>query len=64
MEEINDSGPNIIVPRRIIEGFHIPVWIGRIPSREAERVYWETNIRNLSDSIERRMVLNLLSDPV
>ena len=50
--------------RQRIHYFHVKVWSGRIRSREAERVYWESNIRNLSDSIERRMVLKLLGDPV
>ena len=50
--------------RQRIHYFHINAWKGRIRSREAETVYWESNIGNLSDSIERRMVLKLLSDPV
>ena len=50
--------------RQRIHYFHVKVWSGRIRSREAETVYWESNIGNLSDSIERRMVLKLLSDPV
>src|SRR5207247_4359241 len=48
--------------RQRIHYFHIISWKGRIRSREAERVYWESNIGNLSDSIERRMVLKLLGD--
>ena len=50
--------------RQRIHYFHIIAWKGKIQSGEAETVYWETNIGNLSDSIERRMVLKLLSDPV
>src|SRR5437667_1294586 len=50
--------------RQRIHYFYIIAWKGRIRSREAETVYWESNIGNLSDSIERRMVLKLLSDPV
>ncbi len=44
-----------------IHYFHINAWNGRIGSREAETVYWETNVRNLSDAIERRIVRRLLS---
>ncbi len=50
--------------RQRIHYFRVMAWKGRIRSREAETVYWESNIGNLSDSIERRMVLKLLSDPV
>jgi len=50
--------------RQRIHYFRVMAWKGRIQSGEAETVYWESNIGNLSDSIERRMVLKLLSDPV
>ena len=46
--------------RQRIHYFHILAWWGRIRSREAETVYWESNIRNLSDAIERRIVRRLL----
>jgi len=47
--------------RQRIHYFHINAWKGRVLSREAERVYWETNVRNLSDAVERRIVRRLLS---
>src|SRR5881296_807219 len=47
--------------RQRIHYFHINAWKGRIRSGEAETVYWESNIGNLSDSIERRIVRRLLS---
>ena len=47
--------------RQRIHYFHINAWKGRIGSREAETVYWETNVRNLTDAIERRIVRRLLS---
>src|SRR5213592_5292131 len=46
--------------RQRIHYFHIIAWKGRVLSREAETVYWETNVRNLSDAIERRIVLRQL----
>ena len=49
--------------RQRIHYFHILAWWGRIRSREAETVYWESKINNLSDVIERRIVLKLLSQP-
>ena len=52
------------VDRQRIHYFRVMAWKGKIQSGEAETVYWESNIGNLSDSIERRMVLKLLSDPV
>ena len=52
------------VERQRIHYFRVMAWKGKIQSGEAETVYWESNIGNLSDSIERRMVLKLLSDPV
>jgi len=47
--------------RQRIHYFHINAWKGRVLSREAETVYWETNVRNLSDAVERRIVRRLLS---
>ena len=49
--------------RQRIHYFHVKGWRGRIRSREAETVYWESKINNLSDVIERRIVLKLLSKP-
>ena len=49
--------------RQRIHYFHVKGWRGRIRSREAETVYWESKINNLSDVIERRIVLKLLSQP-
>jgi len=43
-----------------IHYFHITAWKGRILSREAETVYWESDVRTLSDAIERRIVVKLL----
>ena len=47
--------------RQRIHYFHIIAWKGRVLSREAETVYWESEIRNLSDAVERRIVRRLLS---
>ena len=46
--------------RQRIHYFHIKAWKGRIRSREAETVYWESEIRSLSDAMERRIVRRLL----
>src|SRR5437762_7322551 len=46
--------------RQRIHYFRVMAWKGRIQSGEAETVYWESNIGNLSDSIERRIVRRLL----
>ncbi len=46
--------------RQRIHYFHIISWKGRIRSREAETVYWETEIRHLSDTIERRIAHRVL----
>jgi len=46
--------------RQRIHYFRVMAWKGRIQSGEAETVYWETNVRNLSDAIERRIVRRLL----
>jgi 8-oxo-dGTP diphosphatase len=47
--------------RQRIHYFHIRDWDGQIESNEAERVYWESNLDNLSDATERRIVLTLLA---
>src|SRR3989442_11482578 len=36
-------------------------WKGKIRSKEAEAVYWESDISHLSDTIERKIVLKLLA---
>jgi len=46
--------------RQRIHYFHVVEWKGRIRSREAETVYWEPRIANLSGSPERRIVRRLL----
>jgi len=46
--------------RQRIHYFHVKVWSGRIRSREAETVYWESEFQNLSDALERRIVRKLL----
>ena len=47
--------------RQRIHYLHIKSWKGRIRSNEAESVYWEPDISHLSDTIERKIVLKLLS---
>jgi len=47
--------------RQRIHYFRIKGWKGEIMSNEAESVYWESDISNLSDTIERKIVLKLLS---
>src|SRR5438132_10407104 len=47
--------------RQRIHYFRIKGWKGEIMSNEAESVYWESDISHLSDSIERKIVLKLLS---
>ena len=47
--------------RQRIHYFRIKDWKGKIRSNEAESVYWESDIRHLSDSIERKIVFKLLS---
>jgi 8-oxo-dGTP diphosphatase len=46
--------------RQRIHYLQIKDWKGRIRSNEATAVYWESDIRRLSDIIERKIVLNLL----
>jgi len=50
--------------RQRIRYFRINDWKGKIRSNEAESVYWESDIRHLSDTIERKIVLKLLSQPL
>ncbi len=47
--------------RQRIHYLRIKSWRGRIRSNEAETVYWESDISHLSDTIERKIVLKLLS---
>ena len=47
--------------RQRIHYLHIRDWKGKIRSNEAETVYWESDISHLSDNIERKIVLKLLS---
>ena len=47
--------------RQRIHCFRIKEWKGKIRSNEAETVYWESDISHLSDTLERRIVLKLLS---
>jgi 8-oxo-dGTP diphosphatase len=47
--------------RQRIHYLHIKSWKGRIRSNEAETVYWESDISRLSDTMERKIVLKLLS---
>jgi 8-oxo-dGTP diphosphatase len=47
--------------RQRIHYLHIKDWKGRIRSNEAESVYWESDISHLSDTIEKKIVLKLLS---
>src|SRR3989442_5804637 len=47
--------------RQRIHYLHIKDWKGKIRSNEAESVYWESDISRLSDTMERKIVLKLLS---
>ncbi len=47
--------------RQRIHYFRIKDWRGKFRSNEAEIVYWESEINHLSDTIERKIVLKLLS---
>ena len=47
--------------RQRIHYLHIKDWRGKIRSNEAESVYWESDISHLTDTIERKIVLKLLS---
>jgi len=46
--------------RQRIHYFHVEKWNGRIRSTEAERVYWESEISNLSIMPDRRAVRRVL----
>jgi hypothetical protein len=46
--------------RQRIHYFHIKVWSGKIVSNEAESVFWESNVKSLSDAEERKIVARLL----
>jgi hypothetical protein len=47
--------------RQRIHYLHIKDWKGRIRSNEADAVYWESDISHLSDAVEKKIVLTLLS---
>src|SRR5437660_10208188 len=47
--------------RQRIHYLHIRDWKGKIKSNEAETVYWESDISNLSYTMERKIVLEQLS---
>jgi mutator protein MutT len=44
-----------------IHYFHIEEWKGKIESREAESVSWESSVNNLDDGLERKIVRRVLS---
>ena len=46
--------------RMRIHYFHVEKWNGRIGSKEAERVYWEPEVSNLSIIPDRRAVQRIL----
>ena len=46
--------------RQRIHYFHVEKWNGRIRSKEAERVYWESEVSNLSIIPDRRAVRRIL----
>ena len=46
--------------RQKIHYFHVERWNGRIVSKEAERVYWESDFSNLSIIPDRRAVRRIL----
>jgi len=47
--------------RQRIHYLRINDWRGKIRSNETETVYWESDISHLSDTIDRKIVLRLLS---
>ena len=49
--------------RQRIHYFHVERWNGRIVSQEAERVYWESDISNLSIIPDRRAIRRILRIP-
>jgi len=44
-----------------IHYFHVEKWVGQILSTEAERVYWESDISNLSIIPDRKAVRKVLN---
>jgi 8-oxo-dGTP diphosphatase len=46
--------------RQRIHYFHIKAWRGKVVSNEAESVFWESDLKNLSDAEERKIVARLL----
>jgi hypothetical protein len=44
-----------------IHYFHVEKWNGRIMCKEAERVYWESKVSNLTIVPDRRAVWRVLS---
>jgi 8-oxo-dGTP diphosphatase len=48
--------------RQRVHYFHVREWTGKISSREAERVYWESKVDRLSDKAERRIVRRFLKE--
>lgn len=46
--------------RQRIHYFHVEKWRGKIESKEAERVYWESEVSNLSIIPDRRAVRRIL----
>ncbi len=46
--------------RQRIHYFHVEKWNGRIESKEAEQVYWESEVSNLSIVPDRRAVRRIL----
>jgi 8-oxo-dGTP diphosphatase len=47
--------------RQRIHYFHVKAWRGEVVSNEAESVFWESTLKNLSDVEERKIVAMLLS---
>ncbi len=46
--------------RQRIHYFHVEEWNGKIKSKEAEQVYWESEVSNLSITSDRRAVRRIL----
>jgi 8-oxo-dGTP diphosphatase len=44
-----------------IHYFHVEKWTGRIVSNEAERVYWESKVSNLTIPPDKKAVRSILS---
>jgi hypothetical protein len=43
-----------------IHYFHVEKWTGRIVSNEAERVYWESKVSNLTIPPDKRAIRRIL----